>query len=107
LASPELQINLLNTEHYSDGTERLTKLSDIRRSEPDPVLFHVPEGYTDPRKGPKTGESELRKDSGDNREGFQAGQNLEPLMRPSLVAAVICRPIYNIHPYNRWNGAPS
>jgi hypothetical protein len=52
-ASPELQIDLLTTEHYSDGTERLTKLSHIRREEPDPVLFHIPEGYTDPRKAPK------------------------------------------------------
>ncbi len=47
-ASPELQINLLTTEHDSDGTERLTKLSNIHRNEPDPTLFHVPEGYTDP-----------------------------------------------------------
>jgi hypothetical protein len=47
-ASPELQINLLTTEHDSDGTELLTKLSNIHRSEPDPTLFHVPEGYTDP-----------------------------------------------------------
>ncbi len=41
------------TEHYSDGTERLTKLSSIHREEPDPALFHVPEGYTDPGKAPK------------------------------------------------------
>jgi hypothetical protein len=54
-ASPELQINLLTTEHYSDGKERLTKLSYIRREEPDPMLFHVPEGYTDPRKTPRSG----------------------------------------------------
>jgi hypothetical protein len=47
-ASHELQINLLTTEHNSDGTERLTKLSNIHRNEPDPTLFHVPEGYTDP-----------------------------------------------------------
>lgn len=51
-ASPELQINLLMTEHYSDGTERLTKLSSIHRVEPDPALFHVPEGYTEPGKSP-------------------------------------------------------
>lgn len=54
-ASPELQINLLTTERYSDGTERLTKLSFIHRTEPDPALFHVPEGYTDPKKVRKAG----------------------------------------------------
>ena len=47
-ASRELQINLLTTEHNSDGTERLTKLSNIHRNEPDPTLFQVPEGYTNP-----------------------------------------------------------
>ena len=41
-ASPKLQINLLTTELNSDGTERLTKLSNIHRNEPDPTHFHVP-----------------------------------------------------------------
>lgn len=53
-ASPELQIDLLMTEHYSDGTERLTKLSSIHRKEPDPALFHVPEGYYRYEKGSKS-----------------------------------------------------
>lgn len=46
-ASPELQINLLVTENYSNGTERTTKLTDISRAEPDLALFQIPEGYTD------------------------------------------------------------
>ena len=49
-ASPELQINLLVTEHYSNGEERLTRLSNIIREEPDPALFQIPEGYTDALK---------------------------------------------------------
>ena len=51
-ASPELQIDLLVTEHYSNGTERLTKLSNIIREEPDPALFRIPEGYIDALKRP-------------------------------------------------------
>lgn len=45
--SPELQIDLLTEEHLSDGTERVTKLSNIVREEPDPALFRIPEGYAD------------------------------------------------------------
>ena len=51
-ASPELQIDLLTEEHLSDGTERLTKLSNIIREEPDPALFRIPEGYTDALRPP-------------------------------------------------------
>jgi hypothetical protein len=47
-ASPELEINLLTTERYADGTERLTRLTNIRRDEPDHTLFQVPEGYKNP-----------------------------------------------------------
>lgn len=49
-ASPELQIDLLTEEHLSDGTERIMKLSNIIREEPDPALFRIPEGYTDALK---------------------------------------------------------
>lgn len=49
-ASPELQVNLLTTEHDSDGTERMTRLSSIRRSEPDPKLFQVPENIANARE---------------------------------------------------------
>jgi hypothetical protein len=48
--SPELQINLLVTERNSDGTARLTQITNIRRHEPDSTLFQVPEGYADPTK---------------------------------------------------------
>ena len=44
-ASPELQIDLLTEEHLSNGTVRLTKLSNVIRGEPDPALFRIPEGY--------------------------------------------------------------
>ncbi len=47
-ASPELKINLLTTERYSNGTERVTRLTNIRRDEPDPTLFRAPEGYKTP-----------------------------------------------------------
>ena len=47
-ASPELEINLLTTERYADGTERLTRLTNIRRDEPDHTLFQVPDGYKNP-----------------------------------------------------------
>jgi len=47
-ASPELEINLLTTERYADGTERLTRLTNIRRDEPAHTLFQVPEGYKNP-----------------------------------------------------------
>jgi hypothetical protein len=50
--SPELQIDLLVTEHYSNGIERLTRLSNIIREEPDPALFRIPEGYADALKPP-------------------------------------------------------
>lgn len=46
-ASPELQVDLLTVEHLSDGTVRLTKLSNIIREEPDPALLRIPEGYAD------------------------------------------------------------
>lgn len=49
-ASPELQIDLLTKEHLSDGTERIMKLSNIIREDPDPALFRIPEGYTDALK---------------------------------------------------------
>jgi len=52
-SSPELQINLLTTESYSNGTHRLTKLTNIRRNEPDPALFQIPAGYADPVIIPK------------------------------------------------------
>jgi hypothetical protein len=49
-ASPELQVNLLAMEHYSDGTERMTRLSSVRRSEPDLRLFQVPEDIANARE---------------------------------------------------------
>ncbi|HWE87362.1 MAG TPA: hypothetical protein VG267_20620 [Terracidiphilus sp.] len=49
-ASPELQINILVIERYSDGIERQTKLSNITREEPDQALFRIPEDYTDALK---------------------------------------------------------
>jgi len=49
-ASPELQIDLLMMEHYSNGTDRLTRLSNIIREEPDAALFRIPDGYTDALK---------------------------------------------------------
>jgi hypothetical protein len=51
-SSPELQINLLTTVQELDGTEQINTLSDLRRVEPDPALFQVPLGYTDPTKAP-------------------------------------------------------
>ena len=47
-ASPELEISLLTTVRYADGTERLTRLTNIRRDEPAHTLFQVPEGYKNP-----------------------------------------------------------
>jgi hypothetical protein len=47
-ASPELEISLLTTVRYADGTERLTRLTNIRRDEPAHTLFQVPEGYKKP-----------------------------------------------------------
>ncbi len=46
--SLELQINMLTTENDSDRTVRITRLSDLRRVEPDPSLFQVPPGYLEP-----------------------------------------------------------
>jgi hypothetical protein len=49
-ASPELQVNLFSMEHDSDGTERMTRLSGVRRSKPDPKLFQVPEDIANARE---------------------------------------------------------
>lgn len=53
--SPELRINLLFIEKISDGTERLTRLTNIDIREPDPQLFRPPAGYTDIAKTPSPG----------------------------------------------------
>lgn len=50
--SLELRINLLTTENDSDGTVRITGLSDLRRVEPDPSLFQLPTGYLEPLHRP-------------------------------------------------------
>lgn len=50
--SPKLQMNLLTTTKELDGTEQITTISDLHEVEPDPALFQVPTGYTDPTKAP-------------------------------------------------------
>lgn len=47
-ASSELQIDLLETVRYSDGSGILTRLTNIRRADPDPALFEPPAGYAKP-----------------------------------------------------------
>lgn len=46
--SPELQIVVLDTVRYSDGSGRLTRLTHIRQADPAPALFEPPGGYTKP-----------------------------------------------------------
>jgi hypothetical protein len=46
--SPELQILVLDTVHYSDGSGRLTRLTHILQVDPDPALFEPPARYTKP-----------------------------------------------------------
>lgn len=51
--SPELHLVLRSTEHDSDGTERTTMVTGLRRVEPDPSGFAPPADYDDalhPRK---------------------------------------------------------
>jgi hypothetical protein len=44
--SPELQMMLLRHAHYTSSGENTTRLENIDRSEPDPLMFQVPSDYT-------------------------------------------------------------
>jgi hypothetical protein len=44
--SPDLQMNLMTKHSDPRWGEMIYKLTNISRSEPDPVLFQVPAGYT-------------------------------------------------------------
>ena len=44
--SPELQMNVMTRHSDPRGSETILRLTNIKRSEPDPGLFQVPKGYT-------------------------------------------------------------
>jgi hypothetical protein len=44
--SPELQMMLLRQVHHTSMGESTTRLENIDRSEPDPLIFQVPSDYT-------------------------------------------------------------
>lgn len=54
--SPELKVTLLSRFSDPDHGERILKLKNVRRGEPDPKLFQVPQGF---RIEPESGRFEM------------------------------------------------